>query len=38
MLSDEAARLVLTGNEHFGIDRILAHSAWLLDRLLGPDS
>ncbi len=38
VLSDEAARLVLTGNEHFGVDRILAHSAWLLDRLLGPDS
>lgn len=38
VLSDEAARLVLTGNEHFGVDRILAHSAWLLDRLLAPDS
>lgn len=35
VLSDEAARLVLSGNEQFGIERILTHAGWLLDRLLG---
>lgn len=35
-LADEAARLVLTDPERFPVDRLAAHTAWLLGRLLGP--
>lgn len=38
VLSDEAARLVLTCNERFGVDRILATRRGCSDRLLAPRS
>ncbi len=32
-LSDEAARLLLTDPERYPVDRLVAHTRWLLDRL-----
>ena len=33
MLSDDAARLLLTEPERFPIDRQIAHTRWLLQRI-----
>ena len=34
-LADEAARLLLTDPEQFPVERILAHTRWILDQLAG---
>jgi hypothetical protein len=32
-LADEAARLMLTDPEHYPIDRLMDHAAWLIDQM-----